>query len=321
MISISVLFSKVLMLLLLMIPGFLMAKCHLATEKMGKGIANLILYVAQPALIIMAYNCDFNAQILYRALFVLIFAIFAHLLFIVVAMVAYRKFPDGVRQVLQYATVFTNAGYMGIPLLEALYRDIDPNVGIYASIYIIVFNLFCWSVGCYIYSGDKRYISPKKMLLNPAVISTIFGLLLFFTPLNRFLSGDTLAAEVIYDIMMALKNMVAPLSMMLIGLRLAEMKWKGAFRDCGMYWCFFLRMLLLPAIVWGVLRLLSLLGIYSDMTAMTVLLLSSAAPVATATSMFAELFDGDAVYAGKIVSVSTILSVATMPLLALLLYI
>ncbi len=320
MISIQVLFSQVLTLMLMMIPGFLMAKCKLTTERFGKGIANLILYVAQPALIIAAYNCDFSLEILYRALFVFLFAIFAHILFTVVAILSYKKSPEGVRRVLRFAMVFTNAGYMGIPLLEALYREIDPNVGIYASIYVIVFNIFCWSVGSYLYSDDKKYMSPKKMFLNPAVIATVFGLILFFTPANRWLSGGSLPANIVYDIMMSLKNMVAPLSMLIIGMRLAEMNWKGAFRDKDMYPYLVVRMLILPAVLWGILRVFMIFGV-CDQIAMTVILLSAAAPAATATVMFAELFDGDAVYAGKIVSISSILSIATMPLVALLLYI
>lgn len=321
MISIPLLFSKVLMLLLLLVPGFLLAKCGLSNEKLGKGLANIILYVAQPALIILAYNCDFSTEILVRALFVLLFSVLAHGLATAAAFIFYRRAPEKTKKVLQFATIFTNAGYMGIPLIEALYSEMDPNVGIYASIYIIVFNIFCWSVGAYIYSGEKRYVSPKKMFLNPALIATAFGLLLFFTPLNQWLMSDSLASGIVYDIMKALKDLVAPLSMILIGLRLAEIDWRGVLKDRYMYLCYAVRMLLLPVLTWGIVKLFAVFGIYNDMTAMTVMLLSVSAPVATATSMFAEKFDGDAVYSGKIVSVSTILSVLTMPLVALLLYI
>ena len=321
MISIEVLVSKVLMLLFLVVPGFILAKCGLAPEKLGKGLASIILYVAQPALIIMAYDCDFSTDILIRAGFVLLFSVLAHIMYTVLAFVVYRKSPATVKRVLQFATIFTNAGYMGIPLLEALYRDMDPNVGIYASIYVIVFNFFCWSVGCYIYSGDKKYMSPKKIFLNPAVIATVFGLLLFFTPLNRWLNGEMLIAGVVRDILVALKGPVAPLSMLLIGLRLAEVDFRTAFRDCYLYPYIALRMLILPAMTFGMVKLFAIFGIYDDLTATTVLLLSAAAPAATATGMFAEMFDDNAVYAGKLVAVTTVLSVVTMPLVALLLYI
>ena len=112
--------------------------------------------------------------------------------------------------------------------------------------------------------------------------------------------------------------MVAPISMLIIGLQLANIDLKGIFKDAAMYKYLVLRMLLIPAMVWGVLKCASLLG-YSDPTVMTVILICSATPAATATSMFAEIFDGNSTYSSKIVSVSTILSLLTMPLVALLL--
>ncbi|MBQ8718105.1 MAG: AEC family transporter, partial [Clostridia bacterium] len=82
MIDISILFSKVVLLLLMIIPGFLMAKCKLSTPGLCKGLANLILYAAQPALIIKGYVRDFDAEVLSRALTVLVFSLITHLVFI-----------------------------------------------------------------------------------------------------------------------------------------------------------------------------------------------------------------------------------------------
>ncbi len=320
MISIGVLATNLVVFLLLMVPGILVRRTGLAPEGLGKGLANIVLYAAQPALIILAYNCDFDSEILVRAGFVLLFSVIAHVLSTVVAMAFYKKAPDKVRRVLQFATVFTNAGYMGIPLLEALYRDTVGNIGIYASIYVMVFNIFCWSVGCYIYSGDKSYMRPRKIFLNPAMISTVIGLLLFFTPANRWLSGDSFSATVVYSVLTSLKSTVAPLSMFIIGLGLAEIRLSDLLREKRMYFCFLVRMILLPTGMFLLMRLVSL-WFYDDMIVRTVVLLSAAAPIATSTGMFAEIFDGDRVYAGKVVAASTILSLATMPLVALLLYI
>jgi predicted permease len=108
--------------------------------------------------------------------------------------------------------------------------------------------------------------------------------------------------------------------MLLIGLRLAEVDLRGAFRDKQLYGYLVLRLLVSPALIWGILRLCILLGLMTDEVVLIVILLSAATPAATATSMFAEKFDGDSVYASKLVSISTLLSLATMPAVALLLY-
>ncbi len=308
MIDILVLFNSVALLLLMVIPGFLMAKFKLAPPKLGKGISNLILYVTQPALIIHAYVREFDREVMIRALIVLAFAVAAHLIFTLFAFLLYKKTQLDVAKVLRFATIFTNAGYMGIPLICQI---LDDSAAIYASIYVIVFNIFVWTVGCFIFTGDKKYISLKKAILNPATISTIIGIIIFISPINVL---PTLAM----DFLEIFKNMVAPLSMLLIGLQLADMKLKGAFRDAMMYKYLVLRMLILPAIVWCVLKAVSLIG-YTDATVMTVILLCSATPAATATSMFAEIFDGNTSYAGKLVSITTIISLITMPIVSLLL--
>ncbi|MBQ5800304.1 MAG: AEC family transporter [Clostridia bacterium] len=306
MIDITNLFNSVLLLLLMIVPGVLMAKFGLSNPLFGKGIANLILYVTQPALIIFAYIRDFDREILIRALIVFLFAVAAHLIFTLIAFLLYKKHPSDIQAVLRFATIFTNAGYMGIPLIKSILND---EATIYASIYVIVFNIFVWTVGCYIFTGDKKYISLKKALLNPATISTAIGFIIFILPINQHLPS------VAINLLIGLKDMVAPLSMLLIGLQLAKIELKGIFKDLLMYKFLVLRMLLIPTIVWALLKAVSLLG-YSDPTVMTVTLLCSATPVATATSMFAEIFDGNTVYSSKIVSISTVLSLLTMPIIA-----
>lgn len=326
MIDISILFSKVALLLLMIVPGFLLAKGKLAPDSLGKGISNLILYAAQPALIIKGYIREFDMEVFRRALLILLFSLITHLLFTAVAVTVYRKGrPEAQLRVLRYATVFTNAGYMGIPLICAIF---NAEYAIYASIYVMVFNIFCWSLGCFLYTKDKTYMSPRKMFLNPASISTYVGLLLFFTPLNRLLAplpavytfSDVLKS-IPYDLIDGLQALVAPLAMILIGLRLAELDWKRAFKDSYLYIYLFVRMLFSPALVWAITKLLMFIPLFNDPVVMTVVLLSAATPAATATSMFAEKFDSDSVYAGKLVSISTLVSLATMPLVALLLWI
>lgn len=188
---------------------------------------------------------------------------------------------------------------------------LGDSAAIYASIYVITFNVFVWTVGCFIFTENKKYISLKKAILNPATISTIVGIIIFVSPINTL-------PTIFMKFLVSFKDMVAPLSMIIIGLQLANMKLKGAFKDIVMYKFIFLRMLILPAIVWVFLKIVSLCG-YTDATVMTVILLCAATPVATATSMFAEIFDGNTSYAGKLVSVTTIISLITMPIISLLL--
>ncbi len=324
MINPTILATQVAVLVLMMVPGFLLAKFGLVGNDFGKSISNLVLYAAQPALIIMGFvSVDFNASILLRMLAVFLFALAAHLIFYGISLIFYKNAPERKRSVLTFATVFTNAGYMGIPLLEALFAREFPEIAIYGSVYIFAFNIFCWSLGPYLYTKDKKYISVRKMFLNPATISTFVGLCVFFlsafTPVRDsviipFVRGDS----VIRSLIVGMKNLVAPLSMLLIGFRFASVKLRGAFKDKYLYVSIFVCLFLSPALIYALVKSFSLLGIYNDPLTLSVLLMSSAAPAATATGMFAEKHDGDAPYASLIVSVTSILCVISMPILSLL---
>ena len=109
--------------------------------------------------------------------------------------------------------------------------------------------------------------------------------------------------------------------MIVIGVRLADISFRGILKDKYMYPFILVRLFLFPALMWAVMKLLMLSGLFTDITAMSVVLILSSTPAAAITTMFAELYDGDAPYAGKLIALSTLLSLFSMPLVAMLLYI
>ena len=310
MIDTAKLFTSVLLLFILIIPGFLLRKAKLAGDYLPKGFTNVILYVTQPALIMVAFIRPYDAEVMKSALGVLIFSFLLHGVFFLLSLLFFRRCEEKLKRVYRFGSIFSNAGYMGIPLIMAL---LGNDAAIFASVYIIGFNFYCWSVGCLIYSGDKSYVSPKKMFLNPATIPTYIGLLFFLLPIDSFVPS------VVIDALETLRSTVAPMSMMLVGMQLADMKLKGAFKDANFFLALALKLLIFPAIAWMFIKTADITGIYSDITCAIVVLVCSATPSAAATSMFAEKFDGDSVTAGKFVSVSTVLSLITIPLISLLL--
>ncbi len=311
--EILALLNQVLILVIMLIPGFIFRKLKFGEEKFAKGLANLTLYIAQPAMIINSFVMDYDSSKMKDIGQIALFSIVAHALFFVIAMMCFKKVQVDKQKVLRFAVLFSNAGYMGIPLIRAF---LGADAGIYATIYNIGFNFFIWSIGCYMYSGDKKYMSIKKMFINPATVSIYIGMLIFVTPLNKVIE-DIYVVNTCLDY---LDGIVAPLVMMLVGFHMAAVDWKGVFKDLDMYKCLFLRLLACPVIIWGVLRLLMIFGLCSE-TAIQVVLVCSATPCATSVGVFAEKFNCDTVTSGKIVPISTILALGTMPLVALLLLI
>ena len=316
---------QVVILFIMMVPGFLMKKCRLAGEGFGKGLSNLVLYIAQPALILYSYlDCVPSRTLWLNALWVFLLSILAHLLFAGVSLSLFKRAEDGRRRMLRFATVFSNAAFMGIPLIDVL---LGAEATIYASIYNITFNLFLWSLGVYFCTAKRdedgdgvpdgedkpRYkISPIRILLHPVTIASILGVILLAA------GGGSLLPALITDSLLMLKGLVAPLSMVVIGLRLADVSFRGAFRDRYLYLFLTLRHLALPLAVLLLLWLLSVIGLGLSEVVTTVILLLAATPAATSATMFAEKYDCDAVYTSRTVILSTVLSIGTMPLVVLL---
>ena len=324
------------LLFLMMIPGFIMKKSGLSTDGLGKGISNLVLYIAQPALIFLAYLRPYDQSVLINSVIVLLLSLIAHTVFAIVALLLFKRCPDNMRRMLRFATVFSNAAFMGIPLISAIYSGTAPEATVYASIYNITFNFFLWSLGVYICTDDrdedgdgvtdgdvatdyhevrakkKSLASPTKALVHPVTLAAFLGLIFFILPTENQLPS------IITEGLGMLRGLVAPLSMVVIGLRLADMNFRGVLRDKGMYEFLALRHILLPLAVILITKLLSLVGLPVNDVVRNVVIIMAAAPAASSATMFAEKFDCDATYVSRLVTISTVLSIATMPLMLMI---
>ena len=323
MVRLSLLFISVLTLFCYMIPGFILRKTKIADANFAKSLSVFTLYVAQVAMILHGFMVEFDLKVLKGIGLVFIFGLISHIVFYILAKNLFKKAPERLQRVLRFGVIFSNAGYMGIPIISDVFGS---EYVIYATVYIVWFNVFAYSLGRLIYTDDKKYISVKKIFINPAVVPIVIGLVIFLTG-GGSLIKQTLAMEngfthetvsLLYNIITVLKNMVAPASMMVIGAILADIDFKGIFKDKYLYPFIAVRLLIFPAVMWAIMRICMIFGLI-DSTSMSIVLILCSTPAAAITTMFAELYDCDGVYAGKLVAITTVLSVATMPLVALLL--
>ncbi len=307
-IDIETLFNNVLILLLMLIPGAIMSRILKGDRLFSAGISKLVLYIASPAMIIAPFISSYKGEMLEGIVWTFLFSFFSHLLFYFVAHLILGE--EKMKRTLRFAVVFSNAGYMGIPLIESL---LGAEATIYATAYNVTFNIFLWTLGCFIYTRDKKFMRPKKILTTPVIIACFIGLLLFFTPASDYV--PTVAVQAVN----MLKSLVAPLSMLVVGYQAATADYKKIFANGRMWLATALRLIACPAAIFAVMKLAAALGIYQSATVATVVLIASATPAATSTSMFAEMFDGDAPLSGVAVPLTTVLSLITMPAVALLL--
>lgn len=328
MVDVKVLLISVITLFCYLLVGFILRKVKLVDSSFSKLFSVYVLYVAQVALFLHGFLIEFDAKILNGVAWVFGIAVVIHALSYLLVLCLFKNVPHKMRCVLRYAIVFSNAGYMGIPVISDILGD---EYVIYATFYIAVFNIFNFSIGRLIYTGDKKYIKPKEIIINPAVIPLLIGFILFITGVGGWISnivsiGNSsiinTGVNIFYNVLTTLKNTVAPASMMVIGCRLAEIDFKGIFKDKYLYPYLLTRHFGVPLISWCIMRLLVLFGVLNgniSLVVISVVLVLNSTPSAASSTMFAELYDGDARYAGKLVAISTLLSVVTMPIVALLL--
>ena len=152
----------------LMLPGIILKKTNMIPDGFGKGLSNLILYIAQPALVFLAYVRPYDKEIMINSIYVFIFSIIAHVIFTLVALAVFKKAPDAKARMLKFVTIFANAAFMGITLIKVVLEETYPGATMYASIYTVA--SFSDLVIMKIVSSPAR--EPTIKSLNIASITT-----------------------------------------------------------------------------------------------------------------------------------------------------
>ena len=292
-------FTQVIILLLLILTGYTLTKGKVLTESGSKSMTDLVLTIVTPCVIIKSFMREYNPKLLKSLLIAFLIAFLSHIGFIVLSRLLLRNKDISKQKVLQYGVIFSNCGFMSLPLQESLLGDMGV---FYGSSYIAIFNLFIWSYGIILMSGDKKYMSPKKLIINPGIIGLTIGLLIFL------LSIPT--PKILNQTVSYIASLNTPLPMIIIGYHLANSKITDGIKSIPCLSAIFLRLFAFPLLAIGVMYLCGVKG---------VLLISSAisccAPTAAITTMFSAKFGRDTSLSVNLVSLSTILSLISMPLL------
>lgn len=291
--------QQVIILFLLIGVGFLCGKTKLLNENAAKKMTDLVLYIVTPCVMINAFQREFNSDMLLNlgitalcSALIMTGSIFAVNIIVKDKDIARRK-------ALRFGTVFSNCGFMSLPLQSAI---LGKDGVFYGSVFVAVFNIIIWTYGLFSMSGRKSDLSVKKLLLNPGVLGVIAGLLLFLMSVEL---PSVLASPVEY-----LANLNTPVPMIIIGFYLAGANLKKVFSDKWAYVSMSLRLIFIP-----ILSIFAMYacGVRGDISVSCSI--ASCAPVAATTTMFATKFKADVELSVGIVSATTLLSVATMPII------
>ncbi|MCR6545497.1 AEC family transporter [Dehalobacterium formicoaceticum] len=310
-----VVLNQIVILFILIIIGYFCKKIKLISNDMNHDISNLLVNVAVPALIIVSLNSmTFSQDLMVKSL-QLLFMSFCQYLFIILIsypLVKMIKVEGKTRDVFQFSLIFGNTTFMGYPVALAA---LGQQGLFYMAVYDIMFSVFAWTYGVVIMSrpllkaqdntsGDFDFTpQPRsiKKIISPPIAAVVIGFIILASPLTL---------PVIFEqTLEMIGGITTPLAMIFIGSVLGEMELRTLFQDGKAILWSLLRLIFLPLMVYGVLRILNFDGYQLGIP-----VLYASMPVAAMTSIFAAKYDNDYRMSSKLIFISTFLSIFTLPL-------
>lgn len=293
---VNLLFRQNIVMFIYLLIGYCLYKKKLITAQGSGEIGKVLLYVIMPVAIIKSYMKEYSGEMLTGFLISLLAAFASLMLSMLVSNLVFR----GKSAVRQFGAAFSNAGFIGIPLVQMTLGD---EAVFYVASFVALLNILQWTYGVFIITGDKSQVSLKKITTNPIVISFIVGLLLFFLPVE--------IPEMVTGVIGTLASMNGPLAMIILGAYLAQVRLKELFTDRLTYMCAAVRLVLIPVLT------IVLFMVVPDKygTIRLAVMLAAAAPVGSNVAIFAQLFHKEYTDAVKDVCLSTLFSILTMPLI------
>ena len=281
--------------------GVYSRKRNIIDETVNKGLTVILTNITLPLNIISAFNFDYSKDVIANMLIIFVFGILVHPVTFFIAKLIYSKFSKEQKNVLIFAAIFSNCAFMAFPVLESIYGKIGV---LYGSAFMATFNIYLWTLGVSLYEGEGTKLKLKN-ILNPGIVSVVIGIIIFIFSI-RLPYAVNRCFEMI-------GSMTTPLSMIITGVIIGGMDVKKIFSTPIIYFSAFVRLILFPVICAVILRMFHL-----DNTTYGVCVLVAAMPVAAMATVLAERYGADSQFASQNVFITTILSLITIPILALI---
>jgi predicted permease len=302
--NMSAVFGQMAVLFLILAVGYAAGKFKILTPEANKHVSRLVLNLAMPCTILNSVlSGDVTATGTGAALFLLLsFGAFALAFVLCLPLPRLLKAPAGDSGLYRFMVMFGNVGFMGFPVIQSVF---GPGAVFYVTLFNIAFSLLCFSLGLIMVSGGGGKLNAR-LFINPTMIMSFITVAIFYLkpPVPAVLTD---AAELI-------GRMTTPSAMLVIGATLAVIPLKDVFSELRIYPVALFKLLIVPVLTWLLMRLF-----IRDPVMLGVLVTLSAMPTATNATMLSMAYGGNENLASKGVFLTTLLSVATLPLVTVLL--
>ena len=297
----SVAFGQIMTMVILMVVGAVCAKIGMIDEGTNKKLSNLLLLLVNPLVIFLSFQRPFEEELLNGLLLTLLLSLVSFIIAIAVAHIIYTNRKGKDYAVEKFGAVYTNAGFLGIPLVNGVFGSEGV---FYLTGYLMVFFLFFWTHGLIVMSGKRDFSTIKKAVLSPPMLSIFLGFALFMLRIE--------IPQVIYTPLVTLGNINTPLAMLIAGVSISGASIMQIVKNKRVFGLCVVRLILLPALTILVFGLFDIPPIVLGTVVMVV-----SCPIAANLIMFAYRYDRDYVYSSQVFAATTILSLVTIPLVLL----
>lgn len=352
--NIGVIFGQMLVLLAMMAVGYFCYKKSWVSDATAGTLSKIVVNIFNPILVVNGVLGQNSAaagnNLVWNVLFMVIY--FSLLMVVGFLLPELLRPTEGCKNVYRLMTIFSNVGFMGIPVIKSIFGD---GAMIYVAFYILGYNIMIYTVGLFLAqkageenrtsgisylaalaaNGERgasrkrkkvsERVSPEKKngvaeffkrMMNPGVVAALLAVVIFASGIQM--------PEPIVTFCDYMGNTTIPLSMIMIGISVAQADLKEVFTDWRLYLFILLRMIALPIAAIFVLKLV--LGNVTSSAAIEavsvmdpavigVFIVELGMPVGSIVAMMIRENDGDIACCTRGVVLSTLASIVTIPLI------
>jgi hypothetical protein len=298
--TILILAKQITIMFLLMALGWIMAKGGLLTPQGAKDLSHLLLRFVVPAIIIQSFLVERTPERVHDFFWSFVLSFLVISFSVLVSKVLFRR-PGHVID--HFGSAFCNAGFFGIPLVQAF---LGEGAVFYIASFVMMIFFFQWTYGVYQFTRDRSMFRFRRLITNPVLIAFLIALILFFVQIP--------VPEILTAPLGMISGLNTPIAMIILGSYLAKDRLIGIFTDRRAYGPVAVRLVLIPLLTIGLLTFLP----DSLSTVRLAILIPSVAPIGANVAVFAGLYDQDYGKAVRLVCLSTLSSLITIPLLVTL---
>lgn len=295
--------ETVISLFIIILVGVYAGKKQIIDKNLNKGLTDVLIKIALPFMIVSSFIFTYDKGIKENVIKTFAYSFSAYILVAIISYILLCPIKGDKKTVLHFANIFTNTGYIGFPILNSIY---GPEGVIYGSIFNMFFVIFLWTYGIVLFRGDfnKHELKDeiKKIVLNPSIIAVFLGIIIMIFDIQ-------INSSILYSIN-AIGGITGALSMLIIGVILSGIKLKPFVKDFSIYYGVLVKLIIIPFLLY----LISLPFIPASKAINSVIIMT-AMPASAMTSILAESFNREKEYAAVIVSITTLLSLITVPII------